>query len=129
MAIFLALGDEGRFEIFRKVRTQGETTATELSVRKAASTISHHLAKLENAGVLRARRHGKTKRYSVHAANCTRFQPGSRQAPRMPSSAGWVRSCSTYPASPAGEAERSSVPLKPHRQHLSDQEACTWHRA
>ncbi len=73
VAIFLALGDKGRFEIFRKVRIHGEMTATELSLEKAASTISHHLAKLENAGVLRAIRKGKSKRYSVDAAKLHAF--------------------------------------------------------
>ena len=73
VAIFLALGDKGRFEIFRKVYERGEMTATELSLGKAASTVSHHLAKLESAGVLRARRNGKTKRYSVDAAKLHAF--------------------------------------------------------
>lgn len=48
-------------------------TATEISPGKAASTISHHLAKLEKAGVLQARRSGKTKRYSVDAAKLQAF--------------------------------------------------------
>jgi DNA-binding transcriptional ArsR family regulator len=73
MAIFLALGDTGRFEIFRKVRAEGEMSATELSLGKSASTISHHLAKLERAGVLQARRSGKTKRYSADAAKLHAF--------------------------------------------------------
>ena len=73
MAVFLALGDTGRFDIFRKIRAEGEMSATELSLGKAASTISHHLAKLEKAGVLQARRSGKTKRYSVHAAKLHAF--------------------------------------------------------
>lgn len=73
MAIFLALGDTGRFEIFRKICKNGEMNATDLSGGKAASTISHHLAKLESAGVLHVRRSGKTKRYSVDAAKLHAF--------------------------------------------------------
>ncbi|MHA6731618.1 ArsR/SmtB family transcription factor [Devosia sp. A369] len=73
MAIFLALGDKRRFEIFRKVRAEGGMSATDLSLGKAASTISHHLAKLEKAGVLKAKRSGKTKRYSVDAAKLHAF--------------------------------------------------------
>ena len=60
--------DKARFEIFRMVCGQDGLTAAELSAGKAASTTSHHLAKLENAGVLHARRVGKTKRYSVDVA-------------------------------------------------------------
>lgn len=48
-------------------------TATDLCIGKAASTISHHLAKLEKAGVLQARRSGKIKRYSVDAAKLQAF--------------------------------------------------------
>lgn len=73
MAIFLALGDTGRFEILRKICAEGELSATELSHGKAASTISHHLSKLEKAGVLQARRSRKTKRYSVDAAKLHAF--------------------------------------------------------
>lgn len=73
MVIFLALGDQVRFEIFRKVRAEGGMSTTDLSLGKAASTISHHLAKLEKAGVLQARRSGKTKRYSVDAAKFHEF--------------------------------------------------------
>lgn len=67
-SVLLALGDKARFEIFRKLCAQDGLTASELSAGKAASTTSHHLAKLENAGVLHARRNGKIKHYSVDAA-------------------------------------------------------------
>ncbi|WP_108395896.1 helix-turn-helix domain-containing protein [Devosia submarina] len=56
--------------------------ATELSAGKAASTVSHHLAKLEKAGILRARRDGKTKRYFVEAA-------------QLHALAAWMSSCAT----------------------------------
>jgi DNA-binding transcriptional ArsR family regulator len=82
VAILLAFGDKGRFEIFRKVRDQGGLTAAELSAGKAASTTSHHLAKLEKAGVLQATRDGKTKRYSVNAA-------------KLHALAAWVSACAT----------------------------------
>lgn len=80
--ILSALADKGRFEIFRKVRNQSGLTSAELSEGRAASTVSHHLAKLEKAGVLRARRNGKFKRYFVDAA-------------QLHALAAWMSACAT----------------------------------
>ncbi|NGP18885.1 ArsR/SmtB family transcription factor [Devosia aurantiaca] len=61
--ILEALGDKSRFDIFRKVCGRSGLTASDLSAGKAASTNSHHLAKLEKVGLLTATRAGKTKHY------------------------------------------------------------------
>ncbi|HEY8576237.1 MAG TPA: winged helix-turn-helix domain-containing protein [Devosia sp.] len=60
-----ALGDHIRFDYFRRVCDEAGVTATELSSGKAASTTSHHLAKLEKAGLITADRVGKTKKYTA----------------------------------------------------------------
>jgi DNA-binding transcriptional ArsR family regulator len=60
-----ALGDKSRFDIFRKVCGRSGLTASDLSAGKAASTNSHHLAKLEKVGLLNATRAGKTKHYAA----------------------------------------------------------------
>lgn len=82
LAIMMALADTGRFEIFRKVLERPALAAAELSAGKAPSTTSHHLAKLEKAGILQARRDGKTKRYSADAA-------------KLHALAAWVSGCAT----------------------------------
>ena len=65
-----ALGDKSRFDIFRKVCGRSGLTASDLSAGKAASTNSHHLAKLEKVGLLNATRAGKKK---PDAANSDRL--------------------------------------------------------
>ena len=68
LKVLVALGDSIRFEIFRKLQREGELSTVELQVGKAASTMSHHLRKLIDAGVVEAVKNGKHRRYRVSSS-------------------------------------------------------------
>jgi ArsR family transcriptional regulator, arsenate/arsenite/antimonite-responsive transcriptional repressor len=63
-----ALGDPTRREILRALRG-GDLTAGEISGRfpMTAATVSHHLAVLREAGLVRAERSGRNQVYSLEA--------------------------------------------------------------
>lgn len=67
--IFKALGDPNRLSIISRIAADGcrEVTAADLQCLTGTSqaTVSHHLAKLQEAGLLHAEREGRTLRYSV----------------------------------------------------------------
>ena len=73
LKILAALGDSKRFDIFRKV---GETPGLSLSQLKfgsSASTTSHHVKLLIEAGVLESARDGKHVRYNLHRGTLASF--------------------------------------------------------
>ncbi|MEO8686095.1 MAG: hypothetical protein ABI414_14805 [Devosia sp.] len=43
LKVLVALGDTGRFEIFRRLQEAGQLTTAELNTGKAVSTMSYHL--------------------------------------------------------------------------------------
>jgi ArsR family transcriptional regulator, arsenate/arsenite/antimonite-responsive transcriptional repressor len=63
-----ALGDPTRREILRALRG-GDLTAGEIAGRfpMTAATVSHHLAVLREAGLVRAERSGRNQVYSLEA--------------------------------------------------------------
>lgn len=67
--IFKALGDPNRLSIISSIAADGcrDITASDLQCLTGTSqaTVSHHLTKLQEAGLLKAERKGRTLRYSV----------------------------------------------------------------
>jgi len=65
--LFRAIGDPNRMKILANLASccGGSKTVTEIAteVPKDVSVVSRHLAKLRDAGALRAERHGKEVRY------------------------------------------------------------------
>jgi len=61
-----ALGDPTRREILRALR-KGELTAGEIAARfpMTAASVSHHLAVLKEAGLVKAERNGRNLIYSL----------------------------------------------------------------
>lgn len=68
LKVLVALGDPARFEIFRKVSETSGLSLSDLRSGKAASTTSHHIKLLVDAGVLQPTRDGKHIRYKVRQA-------------------------------------------------------------
>lgn len=79
LKVLIALGDLGRFEIFRKLLETPGLTTGELDSGKAASTVSHHLKIMESAGVIRSERLGKHKSYVVVPEAMSAFSHWSAQ--------------------------------------------------
>lgn len=52
LRILAALGDRGRFEIFRRVAEAPALSLSDLRFGKSASTASHHIKLLVEAGAL-----------------------------------------------------------------------------
>jgi DNA-binding transcriptional ArsR family regulator len=73
LKILVALGDPGRFEIFRRVGEAPGLSSSDLKFGKSASTTSHHIKLLVDAGVLETARHGKHVRYNVHRGTLASF--------------------------------------------------------
>lgn len=73
LKVLVALGDPARFEIFRKVGEASGLSASDLRSGKAASTTSHHIKLLVDAGLLQPTKDGKHIRYSVHHATLARL--------------------------------------------------------
>lgn len=68
LKVLVALGDPARFEIFRKVGEASGLSASDLRSGKAASTTSHHIKLLVDAGLLQPTKDGKHIRYNVDQA-------------------------------------------------------------
>jgi DNA-binding transcriptional ArsR family regulator len=66
LKVLVALGDPGRFEMFRKVAEAPGLSSSDLRSGKSASTTSHHIKLLVDAGALRATRDGKHVRYHLN---------------------------------------------------------------
>ncbi|MDD4878333.1 MAG: metalloregulator ArsR/SmtB family transcription factor [Candidatus Nanoarchaeia archaeon] len=66
LAIFKALSDNTRLEIVEFL-LDGEKCVCRIfpHVKRTQSTVSIHLGKLENAGILKSRREGKKVFYSI----------------------------------------------------------------
>ncbi|MGV8834241.1 MAG: ArsR/SmtB family transcription factor [Devosia sp.] len=73
LKILMALGVPGRFEIFRKVGETPGLSSSDLKSGKAASTTSHHIKLLVDAGVLESTRDGKHVRYNLHRVTIESF--------------------------------------------------------
>ncbi len=73
LKVLVALGDPGRFEMFRKVVEAPGLSSTDLRSGKSASTTSHHIKLLVDAGLLETTRDRKHARYNVHRGTLARF--------------------------------------------------------
>ncbi|MDP2781900.1 helix-turn-helix transcriptional regulator [Devosia sp.] len=73
LKILVALGNPGRFDIFRRVGETPGLSSSDLKSGKAASTTSHHIKLLVDAGVLETARDGKYVRYNVHRGKLASF--------------------------------------------------------
>ncbi|MFI5698132.1 ArsR/SmtB family transcription factor [Kribbella sp. NPDC051586] len=60
-AVMQALADPVRLQIIRALDQAGESTCTALDVPVKVSTVSHHLGKLREAGVVSTRLAGNTR--------------------------------------------------------------------
>ena len=93
--ILVALGDSKRFDIFRKVGETPGLSSSDLNFGSSASTTSHHIKLLVEAGLLEPVKDGRHVRYNLHRGTLARF-------------ARWA----------ADQAEQAT--LNDLRQHLSD---------
>lgn len=73
LKILVALGDPRRFEMYRKVADAPGLSSSELKSGKAASTTSHHLKLLVDAGIFEATKDGKHVRHSVQSGTLKSF--------------------------------------------------------
>ena len=69
----MALGDSRRFEIFRRIGETPGLYSSELNSGSSASTTSHHIKLLIEAGVLESARDGKHVRYNLHRGTLASF--------------------------------------------------------
>jgi DNA-binding transcriptional ArsR family regulator len=73
--VLQALGDPVRLTIVRSLRDGSERLASDFDVPVAASTLSHHMRTLREAGILRSRPEGTRCYISLRPELDTRF-PG-----------------------------------------------------
>jgi DNA-binding transcriptional ArsR family regulator len=65
-AVFDALGDASRRTLVREIAARGDATATELAAGLPVTrqAVAKHLAVLQDAGLVRAERSGRERRFS-----------------------------------------------------------------
>lgn len=77
----VALGDERRFDIFRRLRSIPAQPAGKLA-DLAPSTITHHLKMMQEAGLVSCERDGRQSRYTIREqtlVNLARWLEGAAQ--------------------------------------------------
>ncbi|MCE0764954.1 helix-turn-helix domain-containing protein [Pseudonocardia kujensis] len=77
IAIFKALGEKSRMEVFRLVLEHGEIGCTELEERLSVSksTISYHVKTLYQAGLIEIQRRGRFFHYYLRQDVADRYVP------------------------------------------------------
>jgi DNA-binding transcriptional ArsR family regulator len=74
--VLYALGDPVRLEIVRRLAEADELSCSDLDLKVAKSTLSHHFKILREAGVLYCRKQGTQHMNSLRRADLDRAFPG-----------------------------------------------------